>query len=99
VNVLFTFETVSAALDCELLCKELEIPCRVIPVPRALSASCAYALTVETGDGPGLCESLRRKGAGYVKVFRGASPPGTGETWELLAGPDGGPAGLKKTET
>jgi hypothetical protein len=87
VNVLFTFETVSAALDCELFCKELEIPCRIIPVPRVLSASCAYALTVETGDAEGLKESLRRKGAEYARVFRGTSPPGEGETWELLAGP------------
>jgi hypothetical protein len=90
VNVLFTFETVSAALDCELFCRELEIPCRIIPVPRVLSASCAYALTAETGDPSGLCESLRRKGAGYVKVFRGESPPGKGETWELIAGGPGG---------
>jgi hypothetical protein len=98
VNVLFTFETVSAALDCEALCGELKIPCRIIPVPRAVSASCAYALTVETGDASGLSESLRRKGAGYVKVFRSESPPGMGETWELLAGPDGGPDDRKKPE-
>jgi hypothetical protein len=90
VNVLFTFETVSAALDCEIVCRELEIPGRIIPAPRVLSASCAYALTVETRDPSGLCELLRRKGAGYKKVFRGASPPGRDETWVLLAGLDGG---------
>jgi hypothetical protein len=86
VNVLFTFETVSAALNCESIFKDLEIPCRIIPVPRALSASCAYALTAETGDVRGLCERLRQQGAGYVKVFRYDAALGQGETYELLAG-------------
>ncbi|MDR2258298.1 MAG: DUF3343 domain-containing protein [Treponema sp.] len=89
MNVLFTFETVSAALDCEGLFKELEIPCRIIPVPRALSASCAYALTAETADVSGLRETLRQQGAGYVKVFRYDAALGRGETYELLAGPGG----------
>jgi hypothetical protein len=88
VNILFTFETVSAALDCEMVFKGLEIPCRIIPVPRTLSASCAYAITAETGDPAGLCETLRQKGAEYAKVFRCESPPGKGETYELLTGPD-----------
>jgi hypothetical protein len=99
VKVLFTFENVSAALDCELFCTELEIPCRIIPAPRALSASCVYALIVETGDLSGLKESLRHKGAEYVRVFRGASPPEGGETWEPLTDPEDIPGGLKKNET
>jgi hypothetical protein len=87
VKALFTFETVSAALEGERVFKELGIPCRIIPVPRALSTSCAYALTAETADFSGLREALRQKGAAYVKVFRCESPPGRGETYELIAGP------------
>jgi hypothetical protein len=89
VNVLFTFETVSAALDCELIFRELETPCRIIPVPRALSSSCAYALTAETGDPAGLRVLLRQRGAAYVKVFRWAGAPGKGETYEVLPGEPG----------
>jgi hypothetical protein len=69
VKTLFTFETVSAALDCELIFKGLEIPCRVIPAPRTLSSSCVYAVSTETGDPEGLGDLLRQRGAEYVKVF------------------------------
>jgi hypothetical protein len=51
VTLLLTFETVSAALDCEGLLKNSGRPCRVIPVPRSLGlagASCGYAISLET---------------------------------------------------
>jgi hypothetical protein len=91
VNVLFTFETVSAALDCEMMFKALKTPCRIIPVPRALSSSCAYAITAETAAPADLCETLRQRGAEYVKVFRCEAAPGKGETYEFFAGRIGGP--------
>jgi hypothetical protein len=69
VKALFTFETVSAALDCELIFQGLEIPCRVIPAPRRLSSSCVYAISAETGDPRGLGDLLRQRGAEYVRVF------------------------------
>jgi hypothetical protein len=69
VKALFTFETVSAALDCELIFQGLEIPCRVAPVPRGLSTSCGYAVSAETGDPEGLGALLRQRGAGYVNIF------------------------------
>jgi hypothetical protein len=98
VKVLFTFETVSAALDGELAMKEQGIPCRIIPVPRALSSSCAYAMTAETGDLPGLCGTLRRRGSGYLKVFRCRTLPDESETYTLLAGPDNREAFGQKLE-
>jgi hypothetical protein len=70
VNVLFTFETVSATLDCELIFKEMKTPFRIIPVPKVLSSSCGYALTMESGDPAGLCKTLHQGGTEYVKVFR-----------------------------
>ncbi|MDR1445004.1 MAG: DUF3343 domain-containing protein [Treponema sp.] len=85
---LFTFETVSAALDAEILCKELNIPCRIIPVPRFLSASCGYAMSAESTDAAALSAELRRRGALFVKVFRCKVLPGKGESYEPLAVPD-----------
>jgi hypothetical protein len=73
---LFTFETVSAALNCELVFKELSIACRIIPVPRALDSSCTYAIVTETADIPDLCAALKTKGAAYKKVFRCAGAGG-----------------------
>jgi hypothetical protein len=98
MEVLFTFETVSAALDCEQLFRELDIPCRIIPAPRTLSASCAYAIRAETADLSGLCETLRRKGAEYGKIFRAKSLPGQGEAYEFLAGPGGRKTGNESEE-
>jgi molybdenum cofactor cytidylyltransferase len=82
VKFLFTFETVSAALEGECVCRALNIPCRLIPVPRALSSSCTYALTGETENFPSLARALRQGGADYAKSFRCVTPPGQGETWE-----------------
>jgi hypothetical protein len=73
VTLLFTFETVSAALNCEDILKTAGRSCRVIPVPRSLSASCAYAISLEAGspeDPAAPCRDLRSAGAGFVKAFR-----------------------------
>jgi hypothetical protein len=85
MNLLVTFETVSAALEGEIIVKELGLPCRIIPVPRALSASCGYAVSVETGDAEGFREGLRRRGASFVRIFRRAAAPEKGGTYEVLA--------------
>jgi hypothetical protein len=92
MDLLVTFETVSAALEGELLVKDMGIPCRIIPVPRALSASCGYALSVEAGDAGEFCGGLRDRGVSFVRVFRRGALPGKGGGYELLAGsgmPDG----------
>jgi hypothetical protein len=68
--MLFTFETVSAAPDCEQIFQGLDIPCRVIPAPRVFSSSCMYAISTETGDPDGLGELLRQRGAGYAGMFQ-----------------------------
>ncbi|MDR3144786.1 MAG: DUF3343 domain-containing protein [Treponema sp.] len=48
MTLLLTFETISAALDCEGILSETGRPCRVIPVPRSLGSSCVYAIRLET---------------------------------------------------
>ncbi|GHV20167.1 hypothetical protein FACS189494_03380 [Spirochaetia bacterium] len=70
MNFLFTFETISAALDCEFFFKGLKTACTVIPVPRKLESSCTYAIVAQADDISGLCAALREKGAVYKKVFR-----------------------------
>jgi hypothetical protein len=94
VRALLTFETVSAALDCELIFKGLGTPCRVIPVPRALASSCAYAITTEAEDLPGLCALLGQKGAAYRKLYRCEAVPGGGERYVLFDPSGRGNAGL-----
>ena len=47
---ILTFHTTSAAMAMELYCKEHDIPGRLIPVPRELSAGCGLAWDLITGQ-------------------------------------------------
>ena len=42
-KVIITFPTTTAAMAAEKNCKEADIPGRLIPVPRQLSAGCCFA--------------------------------------------------------
>lgn len=44
------FETTRAVLKCERLCKAAGISCKVIPVPRDLSAGCGMAIELSEID-------------------------------------------------
>jgi hypothetical protein len=44
------FETTRAVLKCERLCKAAGILCKVIPVPRDLSAGCGMAIELNESD-------------------------------------------------
>jgi hypothetical protein len=70
MKLLFTFQTVSASLDSEEAFERAGISCQVIPVPRAVSFSCNYAVTVETRNPSGLCAYLKAEGVEYAKAFR-----------------------------
>ncbi|GMO54890.1 MAG: hypothetical protein Ta2G_13860 [Termitinemataceae bacterium] len=70
MNVLLTFETISAALNCEGVFKKLRITCNVIPFPRKIGTSCNYAIATETDDVQDLCVMLKKNGAEYKKVFQ-----------------------------
>ncbi|GHV74125.1 hypothetical protein AGMMS49940_14270 [Spirochaetia bacterium] len=72
--LLYTFKTISAALDAEQAFKNAPFSCKVIPMPRALGVSCNYAITVES-------DTVADEAAGveYEKVFRC-----TGEAYEEI---------------
>ncbi|MHC6202153.1 DUF3343 domain-containing protein [Breznakiellaceae bacterium SP9] len=76
MELLFTFATISAALNAQAVFKTLQTPCQVIPLPRALGTSCTYALSTETEDLPCLCTTLKARGVDYLKVFRVEGPKG-----------------------
>lgn len=42
-RVIVTFHTTAGAIEMERLCKEANLPGRIIPVPRELSAGCGLA--------------------------------------------------------
>lgn len=50
IPVIALFETTRAVLKCERLCKAAAIPCKIIPVPRDLSAGCGMAIELNEAD-------------------------------------------------
>jgi hypothetical protein len=50
IPVIALFETTRAVLKCERLCKAAGIQCKVIPVPRDLSAGCGMAIELNETD-------------------------------------------------
>jgi hypothetical protein len=84
MKLLYTFTTVSAALEAEQAFKKARLPCRVVPTPRALGASCNYAIILETEDAEegGV---LGGNGVEYAKVFRCVE--GAGKESYLELGP------------
>jgi hypothetical protein len=86
MTVLFTFDTVSAALEGEQVFKHAHIPCRIIPVPDALSTSCNYSLRLETAE-PQVCAALLgAQGVEYAGIFR-CGERGGRATYEALTLP------------
>lgn len=50
LKLVVTFHTTADAMAMEKACKEREVPGRIIPVPRAISAGCGLSWCAEISD-------------------------------------------------
>ena len=50
LKLIVTFHTTADAMAMEKACKEREVPGRIIPVPRAISAGCGLSWCAELSD-------------------------------------------------
>lgn len=50
LKLVVTFHTTADAMAMEKACKEREVPGRIIPVPRAISAGCGLSWCAELSD-------------------------------------------------
>lgn len=66
--LVITFHTTAAAMAMERLCREKQLPGRLIPVPRELTADCGMAWRTETDAQPVL-ETLIREEALETEGF------------------------------
>lgn len=78
--IIVTFYTVSSALYLETLLAAQEVPCRIIPVPRALSSSCGYAAEVADIAPKALISLLSEYELEWEAIYRAAS----GEEYSLI---------------
>jgi len=50
MSVLFLFQSTHSAIRAEKACGEASVACKVVPVPRGISAECGMALRVDAAD-------------------------------------------------
>lgn len=62
LKLVVTFHTTADAMAMEKACKEQDIPGRIIPVPRAISAGCGLAWCAGLGDREQIAAMMKKTG-------------------------------------
>lgn len=62
MKLIVTFHTTTDAMAMEKMCKEQNIPGRLIPVPRALSAGCGLSWCAAPGQRGMISAGMKRAG-------------------------------------
>lgn len=62
LRLVVTFHTTADAMAMEKACKEQEIPGRIIPVPRAISAGCGLSWCAELSDREQIVAMMKKTG-------------------------------------
>ena len=68
-RTVITFHTTAEAMAAERLFRALDLPGKLIPVPRKLTSDCGLAWSSPVETGGGLEEALRRRSLGYDGVY------------------------------
>ena len=72
LKLVVTFHTTAAAMAMEALCKAQNLPGRLIPTPRELTADCGMAWRAGVEDKPALeamVEQEKLEAAGFYEVM------------------------------
>lgn len=62
LKLIVTFHTTADAMAMEKACKEYQVPGRIIPVPRAISAGCGLSWCAALDDREQIVSMMRRAG-------------------------------------
>ena len=62
LKLVVTFHTTADAMAMEKACKEYQVPGRIIPVPRAISAGCGLSWCAALDDREQIVSMKRRAG-------------------------------------
>lgn len=62
LRLVVTFHTTADAMAMEKACKEQDVPGRIIPVPRAISAGCGLSWCAELSDREQVVAMMKRAG-------------------------------------
>ncbi len=62
LRLVVTFHTTADAMAMEKACKEYQVPGRIIPVPRAISAGCGLSWCASLEDREQIVSMMRKAG-------------------------------------
>lgn len=62
LKLVVTFHTTADAMAMEKMCKEKNVPGRIIPVPRAISAGCGLSWCADLDDREQIAQVMREAG-------------------------------------
>ena len=62
LKLVVTFHTTADAMAMEKACKEHNVPGRIIPVPRAISAGCGLAWSAELNEKEQIADIMKQVG-------------------------------------
>ena len=62
LKLVVTFHTTADAMAMEKACKEHNVPGRIIPVPRAISAGCGLAWSAEMNEKEQIADIMKQVG-------------------------------------
>lgn len=65
-----TFHTTADAMAMEKICKRDQVPGRLIPVPRAISAGCGLAWSAPPENEEQICQAMARVGLEPEELHR-----------------------------
>ena len=68
MKLIITFHTTADAMAMEKACMEQNVPGRLIPVPRAISAGCGMAWCAPLSEREQLANMMREKGIGEEEL-------------------------------
>ncbi|MCR5785596.1 MAG: DUF3343 domain-containing protein [Eubacterium sp.] len=68
-RVIITFEKTTNVIKAEMLCKEANMPGRVIPVPTAISAGCGLCFMTDPSNREMIVMFLKEKGIDYESIY------------------------------
>lgn len=68
LKLVITFHTTAEAIAMETLCRKEDIPGRLIPVPRQISAGCGLSWSMPAGWRDRMMEILGGQGIGYQTI-------------------------------
>ena len=69
LKLVVTFHTTADAMAMEKACKENNVPGRIIPVPRAISAGCGLSWCADLSDREEIVSMMKKAGIEEEEIY------------------------------